>query len=655
MISKIDYNIIDKIFNLKLVLKDKKDKIKLSEYTEYIPMFDIYSLGIYPIKNVNIHTRLSDSHYRFINDEIYNWIKNMLDNNIDTEKKDLLKKNLKILDNYILDVLYETSINTFFKYSPKFGLDVSICKRNSFHPLFTHINPYYTRTELIKLGLNMNVIKEVDRVELLDKELHYKICKTVSKNDIDIETIKLHSEIILNNNSIPAVNYYSLIGSFIINNILRKNELNKLNQINYNYLIKMLDTIKRTPSFEKDYYFYRFLWDDSFIKKLEIGNIFEDKGFISCTRDPFYAPGLEKSFGLILMKINIPKNKKGLCLFIENYSLFKSEEEVILAPNSKLKLISKDDNFKYYHINPKFERLVDKKYEFELVGNDMDILDQELKKMKIGNNLKNIDIELIKLDSDIMYNRLKEFVKNYTINSNFKMDDQILYVSWFDSGSSYSDFYYNKNDKGLLFSIYENDVLITTIECGRIMVVNYLNKYVYGTTKKLYNIYFNLGRILGYHNCLIYQSYNNYNENDIFKTSIKYNFDLYDYFKNSKYILNNNEKYEYGLIKLKNLGDRMINNKLTNNQQMNLKDLYIDIIENRFELYPKLEEFINNLVNLDNLKIFNTTNLNIFNYWLEKDIEIPNYQEGYKLEENYSIIFNRKRYRSFMLNSKIKN
>ncbi|ULY68441.1 hypothetical protein [Chlorella virus XW01] len=644
---------IDKIFSLKLKLTDKKDKMKLSQYTEYIPMFDIYTLGIYPIKNINIHTRLSDSHYRFINDEIYNWIKNMLDNKLDEDKINRLKKNLKILDNYNLEILYETSINTFFKYSPKFGLDVSICKRNSFHPLLTHITPYYTRLELIKLGSNMNIIKEVDinRLELLDKDLHYKICKTVSKNDIDFETLRLHFELILKNNGISAVNYYSLIGSFLINNILRDNKLDKINQINYNYLLKMTSIIKNTPIFEKDYFFYRFLWDDKFISNMEVGDIFVDKGFISCTRDPFYAPGLEKSFGLILMKINVPKNKKGLCLFIENFSLFKSEEEVILAPNSKLKLISKDDNFKYYHINPKFERLVDRKYEFELVGNDIDSLERELKTIKIDKNIPKLD-DNIKLNSDNMYNRLKELVKNYSKNGVIEIDKYLLYTSWFDSGTSYSDFYYNKNDKGLLISIYENDILISSIECGRIMVVNYINKFIYGDTKKIYNVYFILGKILGYHNCLIYQSYIQNKNIDIFKSSYKYNFDIYNYFKTGKYILNNYEKYDYGLIKLNNFGDRVINDKLTDNQDMTIKDLYIDIIENKFERYPKLEEYIDSLVNAEKTNLYYTTNLDIFSYWQTKDIEYVNYEEGFKLEDNYSLIFNRKRYRNIKLANK---
>ena len=40
--------------------------------------------------------------------------------------------------------------------------------------------------------------------------------------------------------------------------------------------------------------------------------------------------------------------------------MFPQEEEFLLAPGSKLKLISKNDNFKYYHINKDFEKKIKK-------------------------------------------------------------------------------------------------------------------------------------------------------------------------------------------------------------------------------------------------------------------------------------------------------
>ena len=50
--TKINYEFIQKIFNRKIELKKNDDKIKLSKYSEYIPMYDIYSDNIYPIQNI---------------------------------------------------------------------------------------------------------------------------------------------------------------------------------------------------------------------------------------------------------------------------------------------------------------------------------------------------------------------------------------------------------------------------------------------------------------------------------------------------------------------------------------------------------------------------------------------------------------------------
>ena len=47
---KIDSEFVKKIFNLEIKIKNHEDKIKLSKYEELIPMYDIYSQKIYPIK-----------------------------------------------------------------------------------------------------------------------------------------------------------------------------------------------------------------------------------------------------------------------------------------------------------------------------------------------------------------------------------------------------------------------------------------------------------------------------------------------------------------------------------------------------------------------------------------------------------------------------
>ena len=72
----INENTIKDIFDLKIKVKGK-NKNKLSKYQEIIPMYDIYSQKIYPINKKNIHYRLIDSDYRFINNEIKEWIQNL--------------------------------------------------------------------------------------------------------------------------------------------------------------------------------------------------------------------------------------------------------------------------------------------------------------------------------------------------------------------------------------------------------------------------------------------------------------------------------------------------------------------------------------------------------------------------------------------------
>ena len=55
---------------------------------------------------------------------------------------------------------------------------------------------------------------------------------------------------------------------------------------------------------------------------------------------------------------------------METYSHFKSEEEVLFPPGSKFKLLSIDDNYTYYHTDDNLQNLIDKKYEFEYIGNN---------------------------------------------------------------------------------------------------------------------------------------------------------------------------------------------------------------------------------------------------------------------------------------------
>lgn len=597
---------IKNIFKLEIKMQGK-DKIKLSKYQNIIPMYDIYSQQIYPVDKKNIHYRLIESDYRFINNEIKEWIQNLYkkhENNVELRKK--LEYNLKIIDNYDIDTLVETSYKTLYEFSPKLGLLISICKRKSFDPYIRHLKPYYTKLELIKLGQNMNLIKEMDIQKLLNQEFHYKLCKTISSNDVSFEEIKRHSLYIINNNIISYITFYSYYGSFLYNKCLRTN--NCMNNFLYNGVNDIINKMKNSPSLDNDYFIYRFIWDDSFISDLKIGQTFMDNAFLSTTRDPFYSPGLTGKFGLTLIKINIPKNKIGLGLFIEHFSLFQKEEEFLLPPFTRLRLLSKDNNFKYYHINETFEKLIEKKYEFEYVDTSYDLFQNH----KMKNNIKVIkDIKKYMVYGNDRINCFKNFISDSNqISIKINNNNYLLNCMFFDSteNSSYSKLYYNKIKEGLLICIYDNGYPYLNIECGKEMVINYINKfYYYGNTKVELNndilqIILEIGRIFYYKEAKIFPIYRNfskftYNENHkIFLYTHFYNHTIYDYAKNKNKCVNDPFlKNNIGWSGTDNLLNQKLDDEIKekfNLTQNIIRDALIYIIEHNFILYDNFVDLL---------------------------------------------------------------
>jgi hypothetical protein len=454
---KINKNFIDKLFDNKINIVKKSDKIKLSEYDEYIPMYDIYSEKIYPIINTDLHFRLKECHFRFITDEIYQWIKNKLKKEKNKKLIEKYKLNLSIMDNYDLSILENTSNKALYKYTMELGLSFSICKRNSFHPYLTNINPYYTKIELIKLGKNNKIIKEDANIKIIDKNVHYKICKIITKNDISREEIRNSNLNLIKNDCIGLVSYYSFFGSYKFNNFLRNQKKENISLIELNNIKKLCEVIKSSPKLKNDYYVYRFLANDDFLENLKIGDKFIDPGFLSTTRDPFYNPNkIKDSFGFILIKIHIPQ-KKGIGIFAENYSLFGKEEEFILPPYCELKLVSKNDKFKYFHTNNEFEKIITKKYEFKLIKTNFDKIE------KI--NFLNEEIPEINLyELEIGGSDRLDILKNFTYIANslgeFQIDVDgkkiIFNYEWYDSTNTYSKFFYNKTKNGIIFINYQD-------------------------------------------------------------------------------------------------------------------------------------------------------------------------------------------------------
>ena len=682
---KINIELIKKIFSRKLKITKNEDKKKLSKYEEYIPMYDIYSDKIYPIFKKNLYPRLIYSHYRFINQEINEWITNKYKK----YKSENDKYNLDIIKNYDIDTLYDTSIRTVFKSSSEIGLQISICKRNSFNKYFLHNKPYYSKDELINLGLNMEAIKEkeIDNIDITDTKVHYDICKKISKNDVSFKEILRHSEYIIDSKLISLISFYSFMGSYFMNNLLRTEKIYDKTNPYYNMIQRLTQKMIISPKLDNEYFIYRFIWDDFFIRNLKIGEVFEDKGFISTTRDPFYSPQNEIKFGVVLAKIKI-KPSTAKCLLIENFSLFPKEEEILLVPNSRIKLVSKNENFKYYHVNKNYEKNITKKYEFELIGNNFKedkLLEESISyvDLNIESNNDNIFVDKIGI--------IDSFIKKYKKNSEkIKFENYLdikyyskhleksknyrIFYHWFDGTDSYDLFYKNKNKDGMFFIIYDEfNYPYINIEFGDEMIINNLNKFYYYDDKKNIDLHdflliTELARIFRYSKFQINGEYNNFSsiipteENEeglkIASYCNLYCKSFYDYLKNNKKFYEEISKdklfkniplfnLKFGYWKIDKLEQTDIPDELYNKfdeniiKAKNLKDFIIEIIEKHFFFYKKLKEYYNDM--FDELYIDFDVNLFFRNVepndttWLNQDI--PYSSNLAEEDKNFKMIF----------------
>lgn len=695
---KINYELLKSIYSGKLKLNNKKDKINLSKYDEYLPMYDIYNQKIYAVKKIDLYDNLINYHYRFINNEIKDWIENQLKKlkkSKDDAKQSIEKhkESLNIIENYDIETLISTSYSTIFKNTQGLGLNISICKRNSFNKYFSHLSPYYSKDELLNLGLNMKILKPNDKESILssiqlDQKVHYDLCKKISKNDLSSNEILTHSEHVVDSEAISYISFYSFTGSFFMNKYLRnieikKNEIILPNNIYSKTIIKLNNLIKKSPNLEKEYFLYRFIWDDYFLKDLKIGDIFQEKGFLSTTRDPFYSPGSDK-FGLILLKIKIKKNSKGI--LIENFSLYPKEEEFLFSPFSKMKLLSKDDNFKYFHTDKNYEKIITKKYEFEIINSDIDI------KIKINdnnlnqNNLVNINFSNLSEQLNIIYSKNDKMtlINNFVSKNEISREQNVIpiifnnkkfeiYWAYFDGSDSYSKFYFTKINNGITFTLYDNNLYpYLIIEFSDEMVINFANKYYYYSNKQDMSdidleliIYFSI--LFKYGSFTVSPEFKNYddfikienndqNNNKYQKLSMKnnlLNYSLYKYLKFNKkfqddlfssnfnnYFTPNLQYWKIDRLKEEKIPNKYLE-KFDNNiiKSKSYFDFLIEIYENHPLFFKKeilIEEF-----NINELKFKFNSSAFIKN---EKNINLSFIDIPYNIDEvesdfTYNLIF----------------
>lgn len=440
--------------NKKFTENDLKElKKEISKYGDRIPLYDIYSNAIYLIYRENVYQRILNDYYRFIDEQFYQEL-----SNDDSPKAKTATKFLSIYD---FKTLQKTYFNVFYE---SFVLNkyVTNCRRPSFNSYLDHIKPYYDTNELYYFAIDWELIK-IDKPKL-SKEEQENLCEKIVKYDISAKTLIDHQLHIYDNKAIGLVKYYSLFGSYFMNKFLRKYQntfrggeivQNVIRNPSLENNIKlMIELIKSTPAFKTTHTVYRFIDDDSFISHLKPGDIYTDISFMSSTRNPYYYQE-NYQFGYILMKITLPPNVRGVGLCMESYSNFPKEEEIVLAPLTRLRLEKITYEKSYHHI---LNKKITKKYEFTWVGNYFQ--DNEVKFL-----LPNTTVDLTSIDMKTLVGnpnqgltvseRIKTFMDEF-LNENYQFKSTILGINFtfimesYDSTSAYKPYFAIEREDGLM-------------------------------------------------------------------------------------------------------------------------------------------------------------------------------------------------------------
>lgn len=492
------YEVLDKLYYLECRLPEENEishelaydeliiKIKnsISTIEEKVPLYDIYTENIYLINKFNVYHRVVYQNYRFPEKYIINEFVEKLDNYNKIKKIDDVliirkKKKLELMINFMksfdIDLLFTTYIKVYYKYSSYVGRNNTLCKHPSFIPTFYHLKPYLTRKEIINLSINFDII--TDKKEINDDEL-YKLCDIIKNYQINAKILIDHQQYILNSNLLGLVQYYTLQGSHFMNQYLRnKTQYHTKNIELENLISPMWKLILDAPSFDKEYIFYRFVKEDTFLNKIKVGEIFTENGFMSTTRDPFYKSETYK-FGFILIKIRVPKNTKGIALCLETISHFPEEQEIIFAPKSNFKLLSKDDDCVYFHTDENISSKVKTRYEFEWISNGPILFDRK--------DVAKIEtIDFLKIDNNnYTLNKKIEYFNNSYVNEQGQFTIMLagkeitVTTEYFNSTGAYKNYYAITSDDGYsMYAMFDGYILFFIELSDEQMHVNYFVKY----------------------------------------------------------------------------------------------------------------------------------------------------------------------------------
>ncbi|ARF11048.1 ADP-ribosyltransferase exoenzyme domain protein [Hokovirus HKV1] len=491
--------------NLEIINKIKK---LISKVNYKIPLYDEHTKNLYIIPRESLYEKVITQYYRFPDHNLVKYFeeqkKKLAPKNTEKKQYGFDEKSINITDyintdekynihymkmskerkyfklllmtdflsQFDLDILQNTYVYTIYYYSKQIGQNLTICVKPSFLPHFKHIQPYYTKDELIKMGLNMNIIKLSDINKNLDNldnlEFINNLCTKITKNDVSANVLKEHQIHIIKEDMLGLVQYYTLQGSFFINQYLRNNNFEYKNELLEKVIYSIWDLVNKAPAFDKDYIVYRYIKTDNHLQFLQIGDIYETNSFESTTRDPFY-PNINQ-FGFILIKIIIPASIKGAALCIESVSNFPEEQEIILSPLSLLKLEKKDNNVLYYHTDYNSQLKIETKYEFRFMGKKEINMINKPKIMQSYEQI--IDFRNIKKKSfNTISERITYFIQYYAnpLNQfNVSIGNKIYTVMMetYDSTTVYKKFYSVSTNNGLLLYTIIHNYIGFTIELG---------------------------------------------------------------------------------------------------------------------------------------------------------------------------------------------
>jgi len=453
------------------------------------------------------------------------------------------------------------------------------------------------------MARNMGI--KVDLTKLTDESIE-DLCLQVRKNDINQEILVEHQKYIIKSNLLGLIQYYTVQGSSNLNSYLRNPKFSIIKNDTYNEIIKNLwNLCLDGPAFDNSYTIYRFIHDDLFLSDLKVGDIFQDKGFMSTTRDPFYKSDTY-SFGFVLLKIKIPKNVKGVGLCLEGCSHFPNEQEIIFPPLTRFKLISRDSDIEYYHTDLNINTKIKTKYEFVWEGNEKPKTNFNFNKKE--DNLKLIDF-LGKPESKslVLAERIKRF-NSQSLSSTGRFLIMIngkeftVIAENYNSLGAYKNFYGIKTETGYsLYCIY-NNYLLFFIELGTVnnsnqLHVNYyvryntLNKEKIITNTEFITLLAEIGYFFSVDNIIIYSEYKPcfiFNNDNLIGNYCE---DFYLYLKENK-----KRFFDENIIEIE-LSSAFSYYDLDQLKEIKVENFFTKIDGELFQLYDKSYKLNNKIIN----------------------------------------------------------